>query len=130
MTTILKNYKWKVDPEPTGRFRGFENRRWPSAFYMNERENLCGDIQCSDDYSPSRAKSGLHTPLTVRVCDHSVTPYKWRKLKGEFATLDQAKMALEKVMQTYPALMPAEFQKSSAPAQPSENEHVERPRPR
>ena len=88
---VAANFKWKVDAIQYG---SFQPRAWPSAIYKDDRQNLCGDIQCKDEYTPARAKSGQHRPLTVRVCDYSVMPFEWRTLEGFHATLENAKMAL------------------------------------
>lgn len=109
-------YKWKVEEAPKGPYSSFQCRGWPSAIYQNERQDLCGDIQCKDDYTPFRAKSGQHKSLTIRICDHSVTPFKWLTLKGEHANLEQAKAALNGFIEANPNVMPAEFHQAHTTA--------------
>lgn len=109
-------YKWKVEEAPKGPYSSFQSRGWPGAIYQNERQDLCGDIQCKDDYTPFRAKSGQHAPLTVRICDHSVSPFKWRTLKSEHANLEQAKAALTGFIEANPNVLPAEFRQANATA--------------
>lgn len=102
-------YKWKVDEAPTGPYSSFQCRGWPSAIYQNERQDLCADIQCKDDYTPHRARSGQHAPLTLRICDHSVTPFKWRTLKARYATLLDAKAALAVFIEAHSEVCPENF---------------------
>lgn len=109
----VANFKWKVDAIPTGQYRSFEVRGWPCAIYKNNRQDQCGDIHCKDDYTPASAKSGQHRPLTVRVCDYSVMPFKWRTLEGLHATLESAKNALLTFVRENPGVMPEEFRRKA-----------------
>lgn len=102
-------FKWKVEEAPTGPYSSFRFRGWPSAVYKNERQDICGDIQCKEDYTPFRAKSGKHAPLTVRVCDHSTSPFKWLTLTVRCATLADAKAALAAFIDGHPEVMPVEY---------------------
>ena len=81
--------KWKVQPEPTGRYRSFEHRGWPQAELSNG--DTVAIITCDDSYVPALAKAGHHKPLKVRVADYSRTPGQWYVLKERFETLDKAK---------------------------------------
>ena len=106
--TIAKQIKWEVAKTPTGRYRAFERRNWPSAFYKNEEKSPCGDIQCADDYNPTSAKSGEHAPLTVRICDYSAgsESFTWITLKTKHAKLADAKLALETYIECNPRISP------------------------
>jgi|SRR5208337_1163578 len=104
----MKNVKWTVDAAPTGPYRSFQKRCWPTAKYTNDR--VAAAIYCPDDYTPRDAREGKHAPLTVRVADWRVTPWKWRQLKGTFTTLALAKAALENLLTTVPALVQAGLQ--------------------
>jgi len=106
-------YKWKVEEPPTGDFRSFHYRGWPAAVYKNDAQDLCGDIQCPDSYQPFMARAGSHKPLTVRVCDHSVRPYKFITLDGAHATLELAKTALKGYIEANPAVMPGDVRPPS-----------------
>lgn len=33
---------WKVDPAPTGRYRSFQRRNWPTAYYKGSDEYFVG----------------------------------------------------------------------------------------
>lgn len=109
-------YKWKVDEAPTGPYRSFHFRGWPSANYQNVSQDCCGDIQCNDNYTPARAKGGQHAPLTVRVCDHSVSPFKWLTIKAQHKTFDDAKTALAAFIGTHPEVTPIEYRQSALAA--------------
>lgn len=96
--------KWKVEVAPTGQYRSFLRRGWPSALYPDGR--TCGVIECVDDYTPNRAKDGAHGELILRVLDHSEVSPKWRFLKAKFTTLDQAKQGLSEFMSRHPEYRP------------------------
>lgn len=104
----VAKFRWKVEEAPSGSYSSFQARGWPSAIWKN-KQDLCGDIQCKDDYTPFRAKSGQHAPLTVRVCDHSIRPFKWRTLREQHATLAEAKAALAAFIEQHPEVMPVEY---------------------
>jgi hypothetical protein len=103
---VAKTYTWKVAPAPTGRYRSFTHRGWPSAVYAGEGDRIAASIACTDRYYPQDAKNGTHAPLTLRVADYSVTPWQWRKVKAEFKTLQDAKDAFERVLKNNPELAP------------------------
>lgn len=106
---IEKKIKWSVSPEPTGRYRSFDKRGWPTADWKNEQESACACIYCADDYSIRRAKSGNHAELEVRVANHSQKPWRWATLKNRFKTLDEAKAAVIKVLARYPEFIPEDM---------------------
>lgn len=96
--------KWRVSAEATGPYRSFERRAWPSADYADG--SAAAHVMSADEYVPSLVKEGKHAPLTVRVADHSVKPWQWRKMKGEFATLAAAKEAFDALLVSHPELVP------------------------
>lgn len=97
-------YKWKVSEPPTGRYRSFERREWPHAKY--ETGQPAAMLYSEDEYNPSDAATGNHNPLTLRVADYSQTPFKWRKAKGQFSTLQQAKDAFDSIVKANPGIVP------------------------
>jgi hypothetical protein len=107
---------WKVAEAPSGRFRSFHKRGWPSAVF-NGTSTPAASIDCEDSYTPKFAASGSHRELTVRVADHSPpksvedAAWKWRTLKGRFATLDEAKAAATRVLNEHPEFHPREYPK-------------------
>ena len=105
--------KWKVDEEPTGRYRSFDKRGWPNASYKDKEESPAARIRCEDEYIPANVKTENHKPLKVYVADWSNrerdpkgTAFIWLKVKGEFVTLKQAKDAAEKIINKYEYLRP------------------------
>ena len=110
--------KWKVAPNPTGRYRSFEHRHWPDAEYANgERPAAaiyCGARWSADydtEYTPERARTGEHAPLRVRIACYDTTPWKWKTHKQLCATLDEAKALAEKFLTDHPELRPPELRK-------------------
>lgn len=99
--------KWQVSEAPTGRYRSFFKRSWPTArFKDTDRPALM--IECEDSYYPANAKTGQHKELSVMVADYSVEneAFKWRRLKARFATLDEAKQAGERFLNAHPEFLP------------------------
>jgi hypothetical protein len=107
-------FKWKVAPAPTGHYRSFESRSWPSAKYPNGQPALL--IRCeTDEYVPSKVKNGDHGVLSVCIAQYygkkdrnQLGTFAWRTLKARFATLDEAKAAGEKFLNGHPEYHPKE----------------------
>jgi hypothetical protein len=101
----MLKYRWKLPPAPTGRYRSFEKRGWPDAMVG---DTCIASIHCEDNYVPRAVKVGKHKPLTISVrCEREVTAenrckWRWRKLKGEFLTLADAKLAFAQFIEKYP----------------------------
>jgi hypothetical protein len=84
--------KWRVSSAPTGRYRSFQRRSWPTANYVTREEEIAVQILCEEDYVPSRVATGNHPPLTIWIADHSAKPvWKWVTLTRPAATLKEAK---------------------------------------
>ena len=98
--------KWRVQPEPTGRYRSFKKRGWPTAEYIDGC--IAASISCEDDYVPARVKSGDHKELVVRVADYSVKPWKWRTVKARASTLEEAKALVVRVLEAHAHFQPAQ----------------------
>lgn len=99
---------WKVGDAPTGRFRSFEKRSWPFAYYDKAMTLCAAYIGCDASYIPRNAKEGNHPPLIVRVADYSVADQRfvWRKLNSVFATLELAKSAAATAIDNNPKIKP------------------------
>ena len=102
--------KWKIGDAPTGRYHSFFDRGWPSAT-INDRPIAA--IYCVKGwgYTHHLAKSGDHPPLTLSIADYSdPSPEKgafvWRKVKGEFLTLDDAKKRAVFIIANRPDFLP------------------------
>ena len=87
MTNKKPKLKWKVAEKETGRYASFQRRNWPTATLNGE---LAVQIDCVEDYSPYRARTGNHSELIVRVLDRR-TGHHWRKLVQRPKTLEEAK---------------------------------------
>lgn len=84
--------KWKVAPAPTGMYRSFHERGWPSASYNDSAETPAAMLLCDQSYHPADVKSCNHGEITIKIADHSVgVHWKWRTLKRRAKTLAEAK---------------------------------------
>lgn len=103
--------KWKVDPPPTGRWRSFECRGWPTAEY--EDGTIAAHIRCEDAYIPSLVKEGRHAPLIIIIYDYSKPngncPWTRMKLMKPAATLREAKERVKQYLKSHPEVFPKEM---------------------
>lgn len=100
----LVKLKWTVAEAPSGRYRSFEKRAWPRAEYKHT-DFVAAYIECEDPYRPADVKTGSHRELKVNIAQYSRHEdgrqlFVWRSLKARFATLDDAKAAAEKFLET------------------------------
>jgi hypothetical protein len=95
---------WKVSESPTGRYRSFHKRGWPSAEYENG--GCAAQIYCDEEYRPSEAKTGDHPALSLHIADHSQTPWKWRTVKQRYGTVQEAKEAFKEILKMNPHIQP------------------------
>jgi hypothetical protein len=102
--------KWKVAEAPTGRYRSFEKRGWPSASFKGTDRSAIA-IYCDDSYTPQRARDGMHGELMVCIADYSVEGpgFKWRTLKARFKTLDEAKAAGINALDKHSSFLPKDL---------------------
>lgn len=94
--------KWKVEEAPTGAYRSFSKRGWPSAYLPDGRAAF--SIVCEDSYEPSRVKTGDHKELKINVADWSAKPdtFVWKTLKHRAATLTEAKETAAHFLERHP----------------------------
>lgn len=109
--------KWKMADAPTGRYRAFEKRGWPSLMYTDAAEEgtIAAMLRCNISYHTRVAESGEHPPITVhiaffRINERGIETFDWRKLKKEFANLEEAKAAAEKYVRENPSIRPRDLQ--------------------
>ena len=81
--------KWKVSESPSGPFRSFTQRAWPSA-EVNGKAAFT--ISCADEYVPALVKKGTHAELLLHVAVYdSEGKFKWQKFVKRFSTLTELK---------------------------------------
>ncbi len=109
----VKALKWTVAPVATGRYRSFEVRGWPSAYYADGLSAVT--LYADKAYSKSASEDGSAT-IEIRIADWSVgkTPegrkvngaFKWRRLTQRAKTLRQAKQMAEAFVTAHPEYAP------------------------
>lgn len=102
---------WRVADPPTGRYRSFYPRGWPSAQWPSGQPAAV--IYCDDSYTPARGRGeATHGPLKVCVADHSVRTaegrptFRWRTCSHRPETLAEAKALAERVLGKHPEFHP------------------------
>lgn len=98
--------KWKVGAAPTGRYRSFETRSWPSAKHDDGRP--AAYLDCDLPYKKS-ATTMDGVEITVRVADWSAPSntmtgegFTWRKLKRHAVSLAEAKLLAARFLERHP----------------------------
>jgi hypothetical protein len=93
---MIAKIEWKVAEAPTGKYRSFQRRGWPTGTI-----NGCAAVSlyADNDYSKQAAEGG--SVITVCVADWTVGQtaegkakygaFTWRTLKARAATLKEAK---------------------------------------
>jgi len=94
-------YAWKVQSAPTGRYRSFERRGWPSA------ETPDGDtiamLACKDEYTPYRVRTGDHAPIRLMIrVPKGNGQWGWGTFQHDFASMDEAKEFLKNYLARHP----------------------------
>lgn len=106
--------KWKTGAAPTGRYRSFDSRPWPSASYADS-DRAAAYISCTRSYTPALARNpvlhdGTLLELAVLIADYTPIEgggsFKWRTLKRRFNTLEAAKDAALAFLTANPSYHP------------------------
>lgn len=84
------NLVWRVGPTPTGRYRSFERRSWPSANFKGI-DRPAAMIICTDEYAPWRVKESKHSELQVLVAIYADKTFAWKSMRATAKTLQEAK---------------------------------------
>jgi hypothetical protein len=99
---------WRVDPPPSGKWRSFELRSWPSASFENGKPAAM--IYCGTEYIPTKVKSGDHDSLTVKLFHHNHpergNSWKIFTLRIRPKTLAEAKELVKEFYNTHPDWIP------------------------
>lgn len=99
---------WRVASKPTGAYRSFFRRGWPTA--EDKSGNPLFRITCADDYVPSKVKTGDHAELSLWAADWRKNDgsdggsFTWRRLKARAATLDEAKRIAQRFLDDHPEI--------------------------
>lgn len=106
---------WKVGDKPTGRYRSFDKRSWPVAWWGKPElaaSQVAAFITCVDEYVPMLVREGKHAPLTITVCHYNHPEArntgKRFRLKKQAATLDEAKQMVDAFYKSHPDWLPKE----------------------
>lgn len=102
---------WHIDPKPTGKYRSFAHRRWPSAYNLDANGDVIALLRAADDsdYVPSLRET---TTLVVRVADYYNPEvegsFTWRQLKGRPVGFKAAKKLVDAFYKAEPHRKPKE----------------------
>lgn len=97
---------WKVGDKPVGRYRSFEKRPWPTAYWDNVNGPCAAMITCADSYEPCEVKKGNHGPLTLRIARYKGEQWDWATARVTYNTLEEAKKAAYSILSKYPHIHP------------------------
>lgn len=110
-TVMSIRLKWRVGEVPTGRYRSFEHRAWPSAEWPDQQG--AAYLTCEDDYTPERAAGrAAHAPIRVWVRIYRADgtgQFDNRALKSRPASLDSAKALVHHFFEAQPSTRPAAY---------------------
>lgn len=98
----MTKLKWRVGEAPTGQYKSFFKRSWPSAELEDGRPAF--SIICEDSYVPADVKTGKHAELKINVADWSEKEgtFVWKTLKQRAETLAEAKNLAQKFADKFP----------------------------
>lgn len=104
---------WRVEPAPTGRYRSFQHRGWPTAYYKGDAEQPAAFLTCEDEYTPPRAREGQHQPITITLLHHNDSkskPWGRYRMKAQAETLDAAKATVQRFLDEHPSWHPSKVE--------------------
>lgn len=100
---------WKVDPSPVGKYRSFEKRAWPTAYY-GKGGKPAAFIRCEDAYCPADVKEGSHGELTIDIAHHqhpkAGNSWTLMRLARRAKTLDEARSMVAEFIARHPEVHP------------------------
>lgn len=103
--------KWKIQEAPTGLYRSFQHRGWPTG-EVNAKPFV--QLLCETDYSARVAKTGEHAEIAVLLADWSFKDkakhgaFVWRRLKTRAKTLVEAKSLAQAALDAHPEFLPVD----------------------
>ena len=93
---------WRVSDKPTGRYRSFQGRDWPSAFLGHKDGNIIFNltpVEKGVHYYPNIAES---TDLMVRIMDWRGEKPIWLRLKRVCHGVTSAKRYAHEFLKSHP----------------------------
>lgn len=105
--------KWTISPAPTGKHRSFQHRSWPFATVNGEAAFSVRSID-RRDYSALAAKTPVPNDIIILIAvwrnknvsyDPEARTFDWRRLKGAWSTLAEAKAHVADVVARNPGLL-------------------------
>lgn len=106
--------KWVAQPKPTGPYRSFSQRGWPTGYYKEGSEPAF-QIRCVDPYIPRNVKTHDHAELELWIADYrpregqSPTGWQWKKMKQMYFSIESIKHALPVILEFNHDLMPSRY---------------------
>lgn len=101
---------WKIASAPTGRYRSFEHRAWPTCYYGSAEGKPAAFLHCDDSYSASCVKLGQHATIKISVLhhNHELAGNSWvvLTLSRPALTLAEAKERVARFLATHPEFWP------------------------
>lgn len=98
--------KWKIGEKPTGRYRSFQQRSWPSADY--EDGTYAGCLFPVEPRLSYHVRIAETTELRVHIALHNTGSPGWGavRLKQTFVGVTAAKQALSDYLDAHPEAWP------------------------
>lgn len=90
--------KWRLGEKPTGRFKSFHKRGWPSAEYADGSPAASIAPEDNSGYWPNLAET---TVLITRVADRAGHTFVWRRLTARPVGVKAAKLVAQEFIDKY-----------------------------
>lgn len=84
--------KWRVGEKPTGRYKSFQKRSWPSAEYPDGKMAVMLYAANGEGYWPNLAETST---IEIRVADYQGNGFCWMILKRQVVGVKQAKLVAQ-----------------------------------
>lgn len=103
--------KWKNSDAPTGRFRSFHKRGWPTADIAGT-DIMAVMLSCEVSYSKAAVDAKSHGEIKVSIADRrkpndpAAGAWVWRTLKERFHDLESAKATATRFVLAHPEFFP------------------------
>lgn len=98
---------WRVGDSPTGMYRSFSQRTWPSA--ADENGNAIAAMYHGESYTAQLAADAGENRIQVAIADWSDKKhgaFTWKTLKQRFSDVKSAKAAVANFWEAHPEYHP------------------------